>query len=74
LVWQFKLSYTILASLHHFAEVWDGETSKLTFWRTVSERLVQLWFELLEIVGDVVLEKTRIKLFRVIVPNGEYSL
>jgi hypothetical protein len=29
--------------------------SKLTFRRTVSERLMQLWFELLEIVGDVVL-------------------
>jgi len=37
------------------AEVWDGETLKLSFRRTVSERIMQMWFELLEIVEDVVL-------------------
>jgi hypothetical protein len=75
LVWQFKVSYTILASLHHFAEVWDGEMSKLTFRRIISERLKKLWFELQEIVGDVVLEEDEDQIiYRVIVPNGEYSL
>ena len=35
--------------------MWDGETLKLSFRRTVSERIMQMWFELLEIVEDVVL-------------------
>jgi hypothetical protein len=34
-------------------EVWDGETFKLSFKRIVSDRLMNLWHELLEIVEDV---------------------
>ena len=34
-------------------QVWDGETLKLSFRRSVSERLVEMWFELLGIVEEV---------------------
>jgi hypothetical protein len=34
-------------------EVWDGEVLKLSLRRNVSERVMQLWCELLEIMKGV---------------------
>lgn len=35
------------------AQIWDGETLKLSFSRAVSETLMEMWFELLGIVAEV---------------------
>ena len=58
------------------AEVWDGETLKLTFSFsiTVSERLMQLWFELPEIIGDVVPVEDEDQIIWSYSSNGKYSV
>jgi hypothetical protein len=33
-------------------DVWDGVDLKLTFWRTVSESIMNLWWELLSLMDD----------------------
>jgi hypothetical protein len=38
-------------------EAWDGENLRFTFRRTVDERLMQQWLELIKIVEDVHFEE-----------------
>lgn len=35
------------------AQVWDGENQKLSFRRSVSKKLMEMWFDLLSIVEEV---------------------
>jgi len=56
------------------AEVWDGETLKLSFRRAVSENLMQMWFELLEIVEEVVLLEDEDQIIWSYSSNGKYSV
>jgi len=55
-------------------EVWDGETFKLSFRRTVSDRLMNLWHEMLEIVEDVSKSDEDDQIIWSFSSNGKYSV
>jgi hypothetical protein len=55
-------------------QVWDGETLKLSFRRSVSERLMELWFELLGIVEEVNLVEEEDQIIWSFCSNGKFSV
>lgn len=55
-------------------QVWDGESLKLTFRRSVSEKLMEMLFDLLSIVEEVHLGEEANKIFWSFSSNGHFSV
>jgi hypothetical protein len=54
-------------------QVWDGDTLKLSFRRSVLERLMEMWFELLGIV-EVNLIEEEDQIIWSFSSNGQFSV
>jgi len=53
-------------------EVWDGDTLKLSFRRSVYERLMELWYDLLSIGENVNLVEEEDQIIWSYNSNGRY--
>jgi hypothetical protein len=55
-------------------EVWDGENLRLTFRRSVSEHLMNLWWELVGLMSDINLSKEDDQIVWAYSSSGNYSV
>ena len=56
------------------SEVWDGETLMLTFRRSVSEQLMNLWWELVDVMSEVTLSEEEDLMIWTYNSSGKYSV
>ena len=55
-------------------QVWDGQVLRLTFRRTVSENLMNMWYELLSIAENLNLQEDNDQIIWSFSSNGKYSV